>query len=197
VCGGASGARNRFWVRRDGQPIAPSRLPGKVGGFPLQPEDLLLMESSGGGGFGDPLVRDPALVVADVAEGYVTRDAAESAYGVVWTGDGVNADETARRRASLAAARSRVSVSAGDIEAGLGRRIRIDAETARRLGVAEGAVVELVNPRGAPLRAWVAGIMPGDGHRAEIAAEALRMLAITDGALLEIRAVHSGNLAAG
>jgi hypothetical protein len=63
--------------------------------------------------------------------------------------------------------------------------------------VAEGAVVELVNPRGAPLRAWVAGIMPGDRHRAEIAAEALRMLAITDGALLEIRAVHSGNLAAG
>ena len=26
------------------------------------------MESSGGGGFGDPLERDPALVVADVAE---------------------------------------------------------------------------------------------------------------------------------
>jgi len=197
VCGGTSGARNRFWVRRDSQPIAPSRLPGKVGGFPLLPGDLLLMESSGGGGFGDPLERDPAQVVADVAEGYVTRDAAESAYGVVWDGDGVNADETARRRASLVAARSRVSVSAADIGAGLGRGIRIDAETARRLGVTEGAVVELVNARGAPLRAWVASIMPGDGHRAEIAAEALRMLAVTDGALLEIRAVHSGNLAAG
>jgi N-methylhydantoinase B len=197
VCGGASGARNRFWVRRDGQPIAPSRLPGKVGGFPLQPGDILLMESSGGGGFGDPLERDPAQVVADVAEGYVTRDAAESAYGIVWNGDGVNAAETARRRASLVAARSRVSVSAADIGAGLGRGIRIDAETARRLRVTEGAVVELVNPHGAPLRAWVAGLMPDDGHRAEIAAEALRMLAITDGALLEIRAVHSGNLAAG
>jgi N-methylhydantoinase B len=161
VCGGASGARNRFWVRRDGQPIAPSRLPGKVGGFPLQPGDILLMESSGGGGFGDPLERDPAQVVADVAEGYVTRDAAESAYGIVWNGDGVNAAETARRRESLRAARSRVSVSAADIAVGLGRALRIDAETARRLGVTEGAVVELVNPRGAPLRAWVAGLMPG------------------------------------
>jgi N-methylhydantoinase B len=197
VCGGASGARNRFWVRRDGQPLAPSRLPGKVGGFPLQPGDILLMESSGGGGFGDPLERDPEQVVADVAEGYVTRDAAESAYGVVWAGDGVNTAETARRRESLRAARSRVSVSAADIAVGLGRALRIDAETARRLGVTEGAVVELVNPRGAPLRAWVAGLMPGEGHRTEIAAEALRMLAITDGALLEIRAVHSGNLAAG
>jgi N-methylhydantoinase B len=96
VCGGEAGARNRFWVRRDGEPIAPSPLPGKVGGFPLRPGDLLLMESSGGGGFGDPLERDPALVVADVAEGYVTREAAETAYGIVWGGDGVNADATAR-----------------------------------------------------------------------------------------------------
>ena len=85
-------------------------------------------------------------------------------------------------------------VHAADVAAGLGRAIRIDAGTARRLGVAEGAVVELVNPRGAPLRAWVVSVSPGDGQRAEVAADALRMLGITDGALLEIRAVHSGNL---
>jgi N-methylhydantoinase B len=194
VCGGAAGARNRFWVRRDGEAIAPSPLPGKVGGFPLLPEDLLLMESSGGGGFGDPLERDPTLVAADVAEGYVTREAAETAYGIVWSGDGVDADATARRRESQRGATPRVRVHAADVAVTLGRAIRIDAETARRLGVAEGAVVELVNPRGAPLRAWVASIIPGDGHRAEVAAEALRMLAIGDGALLEIRAVHSGNL---
>jgi len=54
-----------------------------------------------------------------------------------------------------------------------------------------------VNPRGAPLRAWVASVTPGNGQCAEIAADALRMLAITEGALLEIRAVHSGNLASG
>ena len=85
-------------------------------------------------------------------------------------------------------------VHAADVAAGIGRAIRIDATTARRLGVTEGAVVELVNPRGAPLRAWVASLIPGDGHRAEVAAEALRMIAIGDGAELEIRAVHSGNL---
>jgi N-methylhydantoinase B len=194
VCGGEAGARNRFWVRRDGEAIAPSPLPGKVGGFPLLRGDLLLMESSGGGGFGDPLERDPALVVADVAEGYVTREAAETAYGIVWSGDAVNADATARRRASQREVRPRVRVHSADVAASLGRAVRIDAETARRLGVAEGAVVELVNPRGAPLRAWVTSVIPGDGHRAEVAAEALRMLAIGDGAELEIRAVHSGNL---
>jgi N-methylhydantoinase B len=197
VCGGEPGARNRFWVRRDGQGISPSPLPGKVGGFPLLPGDLLLMESSGGGGFGDPLERDPALVVADVAEGYVTRDAAEATYGLVWSGDTVDAGATARRRESQRTARPRVRVKAADFAAGVGRGIRIDAETARRLGVTEGAVVELVNPRGAPLRAWVASVTPWNGQRAEIAADALRMLAITEGALLEIRAVHSGNLASG
>ncbi len=197
VCGGEPGARNRFWVRRDGQGISPSPLPGKVGGFPLLPGDLLLMESSGGGGFGDPLERDPALVVADVAEGYVTRDAAEATYGLVWSGDAVDAGATARRRESQRTARPRVRVKAADFAAGVGRGIRIDAETARRLGVTEGAVVELVNPRGAPLRAWVASVTPGNGQCAEIAADALRMLAITEGALLEIRAVHSGNLASG
>ena len=197
VCGGEPGARNRFWVQRDGQGISPSPLPGKVGGFPLLPGDLLLMESSGGGGFGDPLERDPALVVADVAEGYVTRDAAEATYGLVWSGDAVDAGATARRRESQRTARPRVRVKAADFAAGVGRGIRIDAESARRLGVTEGAVVELVNPRGAPLRAWVASVTPGNGQCAEIAADALRMLAITEGALLEIRAVHSGNLASG
>jgi hypothetical protein len=61
----------------------------------------------------------------------------------------------------------------------------------RRLAVAAGAVVELVNPRGAPLRAWVTAT---DAARPEIAPHGLRMLALAlaDGAELEIRAVHSG-----
>ncbi len=195
VCGGEPGARNEFWVRRDGTRIAPWPLPGKVSGFPLEPGDIVMMESSGGGGFGDPLDREPSMVIADVAEGYVTREAAETTYGVVWNGAGIDAGATAQRRASRRAARPRVHVhAAADIDASAGRAIRLDAGSARQLGVTEGAVVELVNPHGAPLRAWVARITTGHGHRAELAADALRMLSITDGAELEIRAVHSGVL---
>jgi N-methylhydantoinase B len=195
VCGGEPGARNRFWVSRDGQPIAPSPLPGKVSGFPLEPGDVLMMESSGGGGFGDPLDRDLALVAADVAEGYVTREAAARIYGAVWRAEAIDETATARRRAELKAARPRVRVTAApDLVSERGRAIRIDAETARALGVEAGAVVELVNPRGAPLRAWVAGVTPGNGHRAAIAPAALRMLSLGDGAEVEIRAVHSGAL---
>ena len=195
VCGGGSGATNRFWVRRGAEPIQPSPLPGKVGGFPLQPGDVLLMESSGGGGFGDPLTRDPAAVAADLAEGYVTPTAAERDYGVIWRAGAVDAAATRARRETLRAARPRVRLTpVGDLDADRGRLLRLDTDTATTLGVGPGAIVELVNPRGAPLRAWVAALLPGNGGRGEIAPNALAMLSPREGELVEIRAVHSGVL---
>jgi hypothetical protein len=60
-----------------------------------------------------------------------------------------------------------------------------------------GAVVERVNPRGAPLRAWVTGLVDGRGLRSEVSPTALRMLAMADGDEVEVRSVHTGALAAG
>jgi N-methylhydantoinase B len=40
------------------------------------------LETPGGGGWGDPLVRDPAAVARDVTLGYVTADAARDLYRV-------------------------------------------------------------------------------------------------------------------
>jgi len=195
VCGGAAGATNRFWVRRGDRPIQPSPLPGKVGGFPIETGDVVMMESSGGGGFGDPLERDPARVAADLAEGYVTPAAAEREYGVVWRAGRVDEVATRARRESLRAARPRVRLTpVSDLDTARGRLVRIDAETARRLGVVPGAIVELVSPRGAPLRAWVAALLPGNGGRAEIAPDALAMLSGGDRDMVEVRAVHSGVL---
>src|SRR5207237_7967783 len=108
VCGGAAGATNRFYLTRAGREIAPSPLPGKVSAFPIERDDVLMMESSGGGGFGDPLERDPLLVAADVAEGYVTAVAAEAAYGVVLRPDGPDPDATRARREPLRRRRQRV-----------------------------------------------------------------------------------------
>jgi N-methylhydantoinase B len=195
VCGGGPGAPNRFWVRRGARPVQPSSLPGKVSGFPLETDDVLVMESSGGGGFGDPLARDPALVASDLAQGYVSPGAAETVYGVVWRDGEVDRAATAARRAALDAGRTRVRLAAASgLDSARGRVIRLDAVTAGRLGAAQGAVVEVVNPRGAPLRAWVADLLPGDGARAEVAPVALRMLALAEGAEVEVRAVHSGAL---
>ena len=197
VCGGGAGATNRFWVRRNDQPIQPSALPGKISGFPIQPEDLLIMESSGGGGFGDALDRDLESVARDLAEGYVSPAAAEASYGVVSRAGVIDAAATAARRASFREARIRVRLATGrDLDEGRGRAIRLDADTAARLGVGLQAVVELVNPQGAPLRAWVTSIVPGAMRRAELSRDGLQMLALSDGVEVEIRAVHSGFLVA-
>src|SRR5258705_9535083 len=193
VCGGAAGATNRFWVRRGDRPIQPSPLPGKVGGFPIEAGDVVMMESSGGGGFGDPLERDPERVAADLAEGYVTPAGAEREYGVVWRGGRVDEAATRARRDSLRAARPRVRLTpVSDLDADRGRLVRIDTETAGRLGVGPGAIVELVNPRGAPLRAWIAALLPGTGGPAANPAGRLATLARGDHDLVEGRALHSG-----
>jgi N-methylhydantoinase B len=62
----------------------------------------MVLQSGGGGGFGDPFDRDPELVARDVGDGYVTRDGAARDYGVVVTAEGrLDAAETERLRAQL------------------------------------------------------------------------------------------------
>ena len=58
--------------------------------------DRLVLELPGGGGYGDPRERDPALVAADVADGLISVEDARSAYRVVVGTDGL-VDEDATR----------------------------------------------------------------------------------------------------
>jgi N-methylhydantoinase B len=70
-----------------------------------------------GGGYGDPLLREPAACARDVARGAVSDDAARDIYGVVLTADG-SADEaaTAARRQAIRGARlaAATAVEPGD-----------------------------------------------------------------------------------
>jgi len=50
---------------------------------PLNSGEVLLQYQSGGGGFGDPIEREPQLVLEDVKLGYVSLEAAKDVYGVV------------------------------------------------------------------------------------------------------------------
>ncbi len=62
--------------------------------------DRVVIEMPGGGGLGDPLARDPAMVAADVEAGLVLRETARDAYGVVLTDDGeIDEAGTAAQRA--------------------------------------------------------------------------------------------------
>lgn len=50
---------------------------------PIGEGDIFSRPTAGGGGFGDPLERDPALVVEDVKDDYVSVERAAKDYGVV------------------------------------------------------------------------------------------------------------------
>ena len=73
--------------------------------FAAAPGDVFRVVGAGGGGFGDPLARDPAAVLDDVREGKVTEEGARRDYGVVLEGGTVDATATAARRAAMRAAR--------------------------------------------------------------------------------------------
>jgi N-methylhydantoinase B len=69
--------------------------------------DVISFQQSGAGGYGDPLERDPARVLEDVLDEYVSPEAARRDYGVVLAGAGLDlrVDEpaTARLRAEMSA----------------------------------------------------------------------------------------------
>jgi N-methylhydantoinase B len=49
----------------------------------LKEGDIFRLETPGGGGLGNPFERDPAKVLGDVAQGYVSLQRAERDYGVM------------------------------------------------------------------------------------------------------------------
>jgi N-methylhydantoinase B len=63
-------------------------LPLPVRGTVMSAGQVHVAVSQGGGGFGDPISRDPAVVARDVAEGAVTERRARLDYGVLLTADG-------------------------------------------------------------------------------------------------------------
>ena len=74
----------------------------------LKKGDVFERVACGGGGFGDPLERDPELVLTDVRQGLVSRRWAEEIYGVVLSDEppAVNHAATKQRRDNLRAARA-------------------------------------------------------------------------------------------
>lgn len=70
-------------------------LRGKSDGTPMGNADVMEYRIPGGGGYGDPLARDPDLVSNDVFAGLVTRQDAELTYGVIFEDDGTTIDGAA------------------------------------------------------------------------------------------------------
>jgi N-methylhydantoinase B len=75
----------------------------------LNKGDVFERVACGGGGFGDPLERDPDWVRRDVQQGLVSRQCAEEIYGVVLRAEANIVDEmrTKEKRAAIRAQRAR------------------------------------------------------------------------------------------
>ena len=87
VVGGGDAATNRFYYEQaDGEHTPP--MVSKMVGIHINHGQHVRLETPGGGGYGDALSRDPAKVLEDVTQGYVSAQAAQDAYGVVLAADG-------------------------------------------------------------------------------------------------------------
>jgi len=157
--GGLEGATNEAWLLRgagaDAEPGTPARPPvdriagpeplraqgvelgPKPGFFDLVPGDVFGYSFQGGGGWGDPLEREPEAVRADLEAGLVTESGADALYGVVLRGGAVDEAATEERRAERRALRL----------AGAPRTPARAAPTASEHDAAAGPVLRLAGGR--------------------------------------------------
>ena len=64
----------------------------------MQPGELIRHIQPGGGGWGDPMTRDPEAVRQDVLDGKVSVEAARESYGVILKSGCLEVDWEATRR---------------------------------------------------------------------------------------------------
>jgi N-methylhydantoinase B len=107
------------------------------GSVDLGATDIQFVRFMGGGGYGDPLDREPGKVAKDVENGLVSAGAASEIYGVVLSGAGVDEGATVARRLELRGARiggsvdpSRAERTASASGSPIGEYLQLDASGA-------------------------------------------------------------------
>ena len=103
-------ARSNLGRRRSARCILQ---PAKFSGLRTGVADVITYYSPVGGGYGDPLERDPEKVLDDVLDGFITVDHARNDYGVAaevddgygWSSS--NPEATRKLRAEMARCRGR------------------------------------------------------------------------------------------
>jgi N-methylhydantoinase B len=78
MAGGHAGCGARFVIRLG---TAQEHATPSSGRYEMQAGERFLLQSAGGGGYGDPRERDAAALSRDIAEGYVSADGAKKDYG--------------------------------------------------------------------------------------------------------------------
>ena len=78
LAGGQPGSRSRFVIRLGTDREQDTRASGR---WEMQAGERFLIQTAGGGGYGDPRRRTRAALERDVTEGYVSVEGAARDYG--------------------------------------------------------------------------------------------------------------------
>jgi N-methylhydantoinase B len=110
-CWGLRGGRAGEPFRVTIDPEGPNErvLSGLADDEPVRAGEVIRIETTGGGGWGDPLERDPEAVALDVRQDKVSAEAARSEYGVVLVDAEVDSAATKELRESMRAERAEPS----------------------------------------------------------------------------------------
>jgi N-methylhydantoinase B len=91
VLGGTAGTRSRMWIKRDSEEV-PLRT---VDTMYAEPGDIIVVNSGGGGGVGNPHDRDIEKVRDDVINEYISIEKARDVYGVAMDPETFHVDQDA------------------------------------------------------------------------------------------------------
>lgn len=194
MAGGLPGTTTRFDVRRTDGKV--EHLPCHQDGIRLDNGDTVICEVSNGGGWGDPLARDPGKVLADVNRGLLTAEEARNVYGVT---DG-SPEDIARLRAELrqqrlaqASPAVRPLAWSGDL-----KRLAEGADAPLAPGIVQRGGVAVAERSGTPLavspHAWTDGCprIHGFGNTSTVV-DHVAYLDPQTGELLAVDAIPAGN----
>ncbi|MCZ6843616.1 MAG: hydantoinase B/oxoprolinase family protein [SAR324 cluster bacterium] len=203
ILGASSAQPYVVTISREGRELEFAT-PGKVTGYPLREDDVVIMRSAGGGGYGDPLRREPELVRADVVGGYISLERAREGYGVVLRKDGgVDEEATSALRRKLEGERFRVPVRADDEHdpytgaKGRRRMLELAPAQAERLDATEDSLLEILGAHPAPLRAWARINPAASGEAIRLDAFGRKVLGVNEGDMVILRRLSMPSIPGG
>ncbi|MED5359445.1 MAG: hydantoinase B/oxoprolinase family protein, partial [Pseudomonadota bacterium] len=176
--------------------------PGKVGGHPLSEGDTVILQSAAGGGYGDPLTRDPQDVRRDVQNDIVSQEMAVRVYGVCFETNGDIAEEaTIKRRNDISAGRPSLKtvrctadpyVDSGPSKK---RTIRLHPDDIVGASLEVGQKIELHDDIGAPLRGWLVADPEVTLGTVPLDEKGITLLGVTENQSIRVRPLYTPQVA--
>ena len=85
--GGYAGSTAHYLLESGNKKKRHQVLPSKTPYIDLKKNTLVSLQSAGGGGFGNPIQRDHAMIAEDLRDGYITKTAAVEVYKYPYVSD--------------------------------------------------------------------------------------------------------------